>query len=302
MLHPDIQPYEQGQLDVGDGNLVHWEVCGNPGGKPAVVLHGGPGSGCAPWWRRLFDPEKYRVVLFDQRGCGRSVPHAGLPTTSLEKNTTAHLLGDIERLRQHVGVERWMVVGASWGSTLGLAYAQAHPSRVTEMVLFSVVTTTPREIAWLTRDVGRLFPEAWERFRAGVREIERDGDLGAAYDRLLNSPDLAIRIKAARDWCDWEDARHGADPRFDDSLFRLGFARLMTHYWRHAAWLQPGQLLAGAGALAGIPGVLIHGRLDVNAPLDVPRSLASAWRGSELVIVEGRGMAAAVVDAIDRCC
>jgi proline iminopeptidase len=180
------------------------------------------------------------------------------------------------------------------------------------MVLFSVVTTTPREIAWLTHHVGRLFPEAYERFRGGVRGVQREGDLVEAYSQLLNSPDISIRIKAARDWCDWEDAHvrthpdDPPDPRFDDSLFRLGFARLVTHYWRHAAWLEPGQLLAGARELTGMPGVLIHGRLDVSSPLDVPYALHKAWRGSELVVVDGAGhrggpsMAEAIVEATDR--
>src|SRR6266508_2487690 len=155
-------------LDVGDGHLVSWETGGNPAGKPAVVLHGGPGSGCGPSWRRFFDPAAYRTVLFDQRGCGRSTPHASAPSVDLSTNTTHHLLADIELLRRHLGIERWLVFGGSWGSTLGLAYAERHPDRVTELVLFSVVGSSRREVEWVTRDMGRIFPAAWARFRDGV--------------------------------------------------------------------------------------------------------------------------------------
>jgi proline iminopeptidase len=311
-LHPDIKPYEYGLLDVGDGHRIHWESCGNPAGKPAVVLHGGPGSGCTPWWRRFFDPAAYRVVLLDQRGCGRSVPHAGAPSVDLAANTTHHLVADIERLRRHLSIERWLVLGGSWGSTLALAYAQAHPDRVSEIVLFSVTTTSRRDVEWITRDVGRVFPAEWERFRDGVPESDRGGSLPDAYSRLLHDPDPAVRAKAARDWCDWEDAhvrtRPGQprNPRYDDPEFRLCFARLVTHYWRHAAWLEDGALLRDAGRLAGIPAVLVHGRLDVSSPLDVPWRLARSWDGSELVVLDdeghtgGPGMRDAVVAATVR--
>jgi proline iminopeptidase len=311
-LYPEIEPYDHGLLDVGDGHRIWWEVCGEPTGKPAVVLHGGPGSGSGPWWRRLFDPAAYRVVLFDQRGCGRSVPHAGAPATSLAANTTHHLVADIEMLRRHLGIEGWLVLGGSWGSTLGLAYAQRHPDRVSEMVLFSVVTTTRREVEWVTRDVGRLFPAAWQRFRDGVPAPERDGSLVEAYSRLLHHPERAVREEAARNWCDWEDAHvstgpHQApNPRYEDPVFRLCFARLVTHYWRHAAWLEEGALLRGVERLGGIPAVLVHGRLDLSSPLDVPWNLARSWPGSELVIVDdaghtgGPGMTEALVSAADR--
>jgi len=312
-LYPEIEPHDRGMLAAGDGNLVYWEVCGRPDGKPAVVLHGGPGSGCSPGFRRYFDPEAYRVVLFDQRGCGRSRPHAADPAVDLSSNTTAHLVADVERLRTHLGVERWLVAGGSWGTTLGLAYAERYPERVSELVLWSVVTTSRREVRWVTRDAGRYFPERWERFRAGVPEADRDGDLVAAYRRLLHDPSPAVRERAARDWCDWEDAHvavradHRHDTRYDDPVFRMAFARLVTHYWHHAAWLEDGALLAGAGRLAGIPGVLVHGRIDLSGPLDVAWHLARAWPGSELVVVEEAGhgagepgMREAVVAAIDR--
>jgi proline iminopeptidase len=288
--YPAIDPYDHGRLDVGDGHLVYWETCGNPDGKPAVVLHGGPGSGAGPHWRTYFDPAAYRIVLFDQRGCGRSRPHAGAPTVDLSTNTTHHLLADLERLRTYLGIARWLVLGGSWGSTLGLAYAERYPDRVSELVLFSVVGTTRREVEWITRDMGRLFPEQWARFSKG-----HEGRLVDAYSRLLHDPDPAVRDQAARDWCAWEDthvavhANHQPDPRYEDPVFRLAFARLVTHYWRHAAWLDDGELLRDAGRLAGIPGVLVHGRLDVSSPPDFPWHLAKRWPDAELILVDEAG-------------
>jgi|SRR5579864_2552536 len=312
-LFPPIEPHDQGMLDVGGGNLIYWEVCGSPDGKPAVVFHGGPGSGCGPRWRRYFNPEAYRVLLFDQRGCGRSTPHAGDLAVELEANTTDHLLSDIERLREHLGIGRWLIVGGSWGSTLALAYAERSPERVSEMVLFSVVTTSHREVRWVTRDVGRYFPEEWARFQDGVPAAERDGDLVGAYHRLLHDPDPVVREKAASDWCRWEDAHvalgseHRHDPRYDDPRFRMAFARLVTHYWHHAGFLEDGALQRDAGRLAGIPGFLIHGRLDLSSPRDVPWRLSKAWPGSELVEIDDaghgaghRGIEQAVLVAIDR--
>jgi len=311
-LHPKIEPYETGVLDVGDGQLVYWETCGNPDGKPAVVLHGGPGSGCTARHRRLFDPGRYRIVLFDQRGCGRSRPHAGDPTTDLAANTTPHLIDDIELLRTTLGVERWLVYGNSWGSTLAVAYAEQHPERVSEVVLLAVGTTSREEIDWLYHGAGRFFPEAWERFRDGVPPDERDGDLVVAYDRLLRDPDPVVQQEAARDWCAWEDAVVGAgpgtppNPRYDDPLFRVGFARIVAHYFRHGAWLEDGALLRDAHRLGGIPGVLIHGRFDIGGPPVNAWRLCRAWPGSELVLLDAGhlntdpGMTEAVVAATDR--
>lgn len=312
-LYPDIEPYAHGMLDVGDGNLVYWEVCGNPQGKPALLLHGGPGSGCTPGMRRLFDPTRYRVVLFDQRNCGRSTPHASDPATSLAANTTPHLLADIELLRTTLGIERWLVFGMSWGSTLALAYAESHPDRVSEIVLAAVTTTRPGEIDWLYHGAGRFFPEAWERFRDGVPSAERDGNVVEAYARLLEHADPAVREQAAASWCAWEDAvvatnpAAGPNPRYADPRFRMAFARIVTHYFRHNAWLEDGQLLRDADRLSGIPGVLIHGRLDISSPLETAWQLAQAWVDSELVIVERSGhssaepgMAEAIVAATDR--
>jgi proline iminopeptidase len=312
-LYPDIEPYDRGMLDVGDGHRVYWETCGNPSGKPALVLHGGLGSGCTPGWRRYFNPDLYRIVLFDQRGAGRSTPHASTPGIDLSANSTAHLLADIEALRRHHGIERWLLLGGSWGSTLALAYAERHPERVTEMVLDGIATTTPWEIDWITRGIGAFFPEAWARFQGGVPEAERAGSLVEAYHRLLMHPDLAIHEKAARDWCDWETAivalhaDEAPNPRYESPAFRLGFARLVTHYWRHHAWLEDGILLRDAHRLSGIPGVLIHGRLDLCNPLVTPWRLAQHWPGSELVIVDEAGhdsghpgIAESIVAATDR--
>jgi len=293
-MYPVVDPYDSGLLDVGDGHRIYWEVRGNPRGKPALAVHGGPGSGCGPSWQRHFDPERYRVVLFDQRNCGRSLPSAADPEVDLSANTTGHLIADMELLRGMLGIERWLLFGGSWGSTLSLAYAQAHPDRVSELVLFSVVTTTAREVAWVTRDMGRVFPEQWERFRDHVPERDRDGDLAAAYSRLLHDPDPAVREAAARQWCRWEDTHvatvpgYQPDPRFDDPAFRLVFARLVTHYWANTAWLGD-SLLKGAGGLAGIPGVLVNGALDLSGPPDIPYHLAKAWPEAELIIVGGAG-------------
>lgn len=305
----EIEPYAHGTLDVGDGHRVYWECCGNPNGKPALVLHGGPGSGCTTGMRRFFNPEKYRVVLFDQRGCGRSTPRASDALAGLHANTTAHSIGDVELLRRHLGIESWLLFGGSWGSTLGLAYAVQYRQYVSEIVLCGVVTTSAREVRWITRDVGRLFPQAWARFRDGVPAEQRDGDLVEAYSRLLQHGDPAFCAQAAQNWCDWEDAHvslHASthNPRFDDPVFRLGFARIVTHYWRHAAWLEDGMLLREAAKLAGIPGILIHGCRDVSSPLDIPWRLSHAWPGSQLIVVDdashSTGLAESIVSALDR--
>ncbi|MBF6590613.1 MAG: prolyl aminopeptidase [Ktedonobacterales bacterium] len=298
-LYPAIEPYEQGVLAVGDGQQVYWETCGNPRGKPAVVLHGGPGSGCSPWHRRLFDPSAYRLVLFDQRNCGRSTPHASAPQTDLAHNTTAHLVADIERLRQHLGVERWLVGGGSWGSTLALAYAEHAPERVTEMLLFGVTTGRHTEFDWLFRGgVAILFPEQWARLRASLPAAERDGDIVEAYHRLLNDRDPTVRQRAADAWCLWESATLAWPPstelaeRFTNPTFALAFARLVTHYVRHNAWLEDGRLLRDAGVLAGIPGILVNGRFDFQAPIANAWELNRVWPRAELVIVENAGHAA----------
>lgn len=292
---PPIEPYEHELLDVGEGNRVYWEACGNPAGKPALVVHGGPGSGCGAGSRRYFDPDRYRVILFDQRGCGRSLPHASDPATDMSVNTTHHLVADMEKLREHLGVERWLLYGGSWGSTLILAYAERHPERVSEIVLLGVTTTRRSEIDWLYRGVGRFFPDAWERFREGVPEDGRD-DLVAAYAGLLESPDPAVRSKAAGDWLAWEDAvisleSQGTPGAYSDRppAAAVAFVRICTHYFSHGAWLEEGELLRNAGRLEGIPGVLLHGRLDLGSPVGTASELAQAWPGAELVVVHDSG-------------
>jgi proline iminopeptidase len=312
-LAQDPEAYDSGMLDVGDGQSIYWEVSGNPDGKTAVALHGGPGSGSSPGRRRRFDPSRYRLVQFDQRGCGKSTPHAGDLSTDLRTNTTHHLIADIERLREHLAIDRWLVWGASWGVTLALAYAERYPDRVTEMILLSVTMTRRAEVHWLAHGAGRFFPEEWDRFRAGVPPAERDGDLVAAYDRLINGDaEPAVRVQAARDWVAWEDALLSLEeryvvpnPRWADERFMVGFARLVTHYFSHAAWLDDDELLQRAPRLAGIPGMLIHGRLDLSGPPDVAWRLARAWPGSELHLVPGGHTGDAEMDrllreAIDR--
>jgi proline iminopeptidase len=294
--YPPIEPYDHGMLDVGDGNDVYWETCGNPDGKPALVVHGGPGSGCGTGERRYFDPDLYRVVLFDQRGCGRSMPHASDPAADMSVNTTEHLLADMEQLREQLGIEQWLLFGGSWGSTLILAYAERHPERVSEIVIPSVTTTRRSEIDWLYRGVGRFFPEEWERFRAGVPEAERDGDVLAAYARLMESPDADVRRQSAADWLDWEDAvisqePHGRPKAYSDRppAAQLAFVRICAHYFSHGAWLEEGALLRDANRLAGIPGVLIHGRLDMGSPLVTAWELARAWPDARLVVIDDSG-------------
>jgi proline iminopeptidase len=287
-------PHEQGSLEVGDGHSIHWEVHGEPGGKSAVVLHGGPGSGANLTCSEFFDPGAYRVVLFDQRGCGRSTPNAASSLDALVANTTQDLIADIESLRMLLAVDRWLVLGASWGSVLALAYAQEHPASVSELVLFSVAGGTQREVDWATRGMGRIFPEEWGRFRAGVPAGERDGDLSAAYYRLLLDPDPAIHEQAARNWCDWDDRQMrtpGQAPsrRFEDPDFRLCFARIVTHYWSHGHFIDDGALARNAARLAGIPGALIRGALDFAPPIELFWRLARDWPEAELVVIEDEG-------------
>jgi proline iminopeptidase len=295
-LHPPIDPYDHGMLDVGDGNRVYWEACGNPDGKPALFVHGGPGWGCQPGRRRYFDPDRYRVVLFDQRGCGRSTPHASDPATDMGHNTTEHLLADMERLREHLGIQRWLLCGGSWGSTLLLAYAERHPQRVSETVIAGVTTSRRSEIDWLYRGAARFLPEQWERFRAGVPAADRDGDLLGAYARLMEDPDPAVRAQAANSWCAWEDALLLHEPGGTANAFRgrapadkLALVRICAHYFAHHAWLEDGALLRDAGRLAGIPAVLIHGRLDLSSPLDTAWELARAWPEAELAVIDDSG-------------
>ncbi|MEU9579448.1 prolyl aminopeptidase [Streptomyces chilikensis] len=294
--YPPLEPYANGLLDVGDGNQVYWEACGNPEGKPALVVHGGPGSGRSPAARRVFDPERYRIVLFDQRNCGRSVPHASDPSVPMEHNTTEHLIADMESLREALGIDRWLLYGGSWGSTLILAYAERHPARVSEIVVAGVTTTRRSEIDWLYRGVGRFFPQDWERFLAGVPGTPPDGDVVGAYARLMADPDPGVRSRAAADWCAWEDAVLSAEGGRTAKPYSgrpseavLAMVRICSHYFAHGAWLEEGQLIRDAHRLTGIPGVLVHGGIDLSAPLDTAWQLCRRWPDAELITVEREG-------------
>ncbi len=291
--YPESEPFDSGLLEVGDGNVVYWELCGDPHGKPAVAFHGGPGSGCSPWWRTLFDPSAYRIVLFDQRNCGRSRPHASDPGTDLAANMTPHLIADAELLREHLGIERWLVLGGSWGSTLGLAYAETHPERVTEIVLCAITTGRHSEFDWLFRGgLARFFPEQWERLVDGLPEGD---DVVEAYHRLLNDPEPEVRQRAVEAWCLWESATPAWPPtdglaeRFRDPDYALAFARIVTHYVMHNAWLEDEILLRNADRLRDIPGTLVHGRFDFQAPLENAFALSRAWPQATLVVVDEAG-------------
>ncbi len=308
--YPPVEPYDSGMLNVGDGHRLFWETCGNPAGTPAVWLHGGPGSGASVGARRNFDPDAYRVVLFDQRGCGRSRPLATEPGTNLSTNTTAHLIDDIEQLRVHLGITRWVVTGVSWGVTLGIAYAQRHPEAVQAMVLAAVTSGDRHEIDWIVRDMGRIFPREWDEFVSRVPPDQRDGNLAAAYARLLADPDPAIREQAAKSWCDWEDTHVSLmpgwtpDPRYADPAFRQLFALLVNHYWGNYCFLPDGDQLARIDSIADIPAILIHGRYDISGPLDTAWHLRQSWPASRLVVLDdaghgGVGFTDAVVNATD---
>ena len=299
--YPPIEPYETGMLDVGDGHLIRYERVGTPGAKPAVFLHGGPGGGISPEHRRLFDPARYDLMLFDQRGCGQSQPHAGL-----EANTTWHLVADIERLRERVGVDRWLVFGGSWGSTLALAYAQKHPERVSELVLRGIYTVTRAELQWYYQfGVSEMFPDKWEKFQAPIPEAER-GDMIAAYRKRLTGDDPVARIEAARAWSVWEGETITLLPNpalaetHADDHFALAFARLENHYFVHDAWLEDGQLLRDAHKLHGIPGVIVHGRYDMPCPARYAWALHKAWPEAEFHLIEGAGHAYSESGILDQ--
>ena len=300
-LYPAIEPYATGTLDTGDGHRVYYERVGTPGAKPAVFLHGGPGGGCSPDHRRWFDPALYDVMMFDQRGCGRSQPHA-----MLEANTTWHLVADIERLRVLAGVEDWLVFGGSWGSTLALAYAQTHPSRVSELVLRGIYTCTKPELDWFYQfGVSQMFPDKWERFQALIPEDER-GDMLAAYHRRLTGEDPELRLAAARAWSLYEGETITLlpDPKMseqhDDGHFALAFARIETHYFVNACWLEPEQLLRNAPRLAGIPGTIVHGRYDMPCPAHYAWDLHKALPHMDFHLVEGSGHAYSEPGILDR--
>jgi proline iminopeptidase len=290
ILYPPIEPYASGRLDVGDGHSLYWERCGTPGAKPVVMLHGGPGAGCSPDHRRQFDPARYDVLLFDQRGCGRSTPHA-----SLDANTTWHLVADIERLREMAGVDRWQVFGGSWGSTLALAYAQKHPERVAELVLRGIFTFRQSELDWLYKyGASEIYPDKWEEFLAPIPDEERS-DLVAAYHRRLTGEDPKARLAAAKAWSKWEAETvtllpnpHVVEEHTGDD-FAIAIARIENHYMINKGWIEEGALIRDAGILAGIKGVIVQGRHDCCTPPAAAWDLHKAWPGSELNIIPDGG-------------
>ena len=286
-LYPEIEPLETGMLDVGDGQHIYWEVSGNLSGKPVVFLHGGPGAGTSPSHRRLFDPEHYRIVLFDQRGCGFSIPHASEPTADLSANTTWHLVADMERLRGHLGIDRWQVFGGSWGSALALAYAQTHPERVTELVLRGIFTLRRQELDWFYEGgASAVFPDLWEDFLAPVPPAER-GHLIEAYGRLLTDPNPEVYEPAAIAWSRWESSTITLLPqaetiaRFTAPEYAAAFARIENHYFRHGGWWEEGQLIRDASRLSGIPAVIVQGRYDMCTPVMTAWDLHRAWPEAE---------------------
>jgi proline iminopeptidase len=296
-LYPPIEPYDSGLLDVGDGDRIYWEVCGNPAGKPTVMLHGGPGGGCTPAHRRQFDPTAYRIVLFDQRNCGRSLPSARDPAVSLENNTTWNLVTDMERLREHLGIDRWQVFGGSWGSALALAYAQTHPGRVTELVLRGVFTLRPFELYWFYQEGASLiFPDKWEEYLAPIPEDERD-DLIAAFHARLSAADPGVRLPAAKAWSVWEGSTLSLLPnpefieehRADD--YAVTFARIENHYVVNGGFFEDDQLIRGVDKIRHIPCVIVQGRYDICTPAATAWDLHRAWPEAEFHLVADAGHA-----------
>jgi proline iminopeptidase len=300
-LYPEIEPFDTGMLKVDDRHTLYYEQCGNPIGKPVILLHGGPGAGCSAKMRRFHDPEKYRIVLFDQRGSGRSTPHA-----DLHDNTTGHLVADIEKLRAHLRIARWQVFGGSWGSTLALAYAETHPQVVTELVVRGIFMLRRWELEWFYQDgCSRLFPDAWEGYLAAIPKVEHH-DLISAYHRRLTSEDEATRLAAARAWSVWEGStsflRQDADfiDSHEDAKFALAFARIECHYFVNGGFFEvEDQLLRDAHRIANIPGVIVHGRYDVVCPIRNAWDLHKAWLKAKLEISPASGHSAFEAENVD---
>ncbi|MGD1925582.1 MAG: prolyl aminopeptidase [Paracoccaceae bacterium] len=306
-LYPSIEPHRRIQLPVGEGHELYVEICGNPHGKPVVVLHGGPGAGCSPFMRRFFDPKHYRIVLFDQRGAGKSTPSG-----ELEGNTTWHLVRDLELIRTHLEIERWQVFGGSWGSTLALLYAQAHPERVSEMLLRGVFTMTQRELDWFYGGgAANFFPSAWADFVEPIPEDERR-DIIAAYAERLFKQDEAVQLKYARPWVRWETSTAVLRPPKGNGMmngsYARSFARIEAHYFINKGWLEADdQILSAMDRIAEVPGVIVQGRYDVICPPSTATTLAARWPGSELVIIDDAGHAlsepgitSALIEATDK--
>ncbi|MDQ1590647.1 MAG: proline iminopeptidase [Pyrinomonadaceae bacterium] len=308
-LYPEIEPYDQGMLPVSPVHTLYYEQSGNPEGVPVVFLHGGPGGGTVPDYRRFFDPEAYRIVLFDQRGSGKSTPHA-----NLEDNTTWRLVADIEQLREHLGVESWVVFGGSWGSTLALAYAQSHPTRTLSLVLRGIFLCRPKEIRWFYQEgASAIYPDAWEHYVKVIPEAERADMLGA-FHRRLTSDDEAVRLEAARAWSVWEGSTSKLHPdedfieHFGDPQFALAFARIECHYFMNNAFFDTDNyLIENVGKIRHIPAVIVQGRYDVVCPLMSAWELHRAWPEADLRIIPDAGHSAlepgtrsALVEATDR--
>jgi proline iminopeptidase len=299
-LYPPIEPYETGMLDVGDGHSIYYERSGTPGAKPAVFLHGGPGGTISPKHRSLFHPEAYDVLLFDQRGCGQSTPHAGL-----EANTTWHLVADIERLRALAGVDKWLVFGGSWGSALALAYAETHPDHVSELVLRGIFTVRQSELDWYYQfGASEVHPDKWEDFVAPIPPAER-GNIAAAYRKRLTGADEAARLQAAKAWSLWEGRTITLLPdpendHFGDPHFALAFARIENHYFVHRGWLEDDQLIRDAGKLRGIPGTIVQGRYDMACPVRTAWDLHKAWPDADFHLIEDAGHAYSEPGILDR--
>lgn len=293
-MFPPSEPHQSGLLPLGDGHEMYFERAGLPHGVPVLYLHGGPGGGMGAGYRRMFDPDRFAIIGCDQRGCGRSRPLVTDALPSLAGNHTGALVADLERLRVFLGVERWLVCGVSWGTTLAMAYALAHPERVRGLLLGAVSTTTDDEVRWITEEIGRIFPREHARFAAAVEPAPGER-LVDAYARALTHPDAERRARAAVDWCAWEDVhvtldpRARPEPRFADPVFRGVFATLVTHYWRNAAFLRESPILARIDRLADVPALLVHGRLDVSSPLRTAFDLHARWPASRFVVIEDEG-------------
>ena len=292
MFQP-IEPFKSGHLSVDYENSIYWELSGNPSGKPALFLHGGPGTGNLKGYRKMFDPEKYLIVYMDQRGCGQSRPLVN-DYTDLTGNNTTTLINDIEELRNHLGIEKWMITGGSWGTTLALSYAQSFPNRVTDMVLSSITVTSEEEVHWITEEVGKLFPAEWDAFASVAQNFPGDRLIDRYYAGITSS-NSENRRKIADAWCTWENAHISLAPNwkplsfFDKPEVRLSFATFVIHYWKHSGFLSERPILSNMALLAGIPAVLIHGRYDVSLPIRTAYELHKRWPQSRLIVIQDEG-------------